>query len=187
MFIDCLSSCSGFAAAFGLLEGTQMMWLISAGFQKRLTPCTRVDKSNYSSLNETDAQSLALWRIDDRKGCLQQKNRSKFLDTGTLIFSTLTTDTEKFTAADIRYCSKIDDVSQLIIIGVTRSRIYRWEIRRSFSSNRWECTDLTDFDVIDFSIQKISLCGTGGFVASFDSASGEANFDAGHNLLKSDV
>jgi hypothetical protein len=93
---------------------------------------------------------LALWKIGDRKGGLKQKNRPKFLNTDALIYSTLTTDTEKFSWADIRYCTADDNIPKLVVIGVTRNRIYRWEISRSFSSNRWECAGLIDVDVTDF-------------------------------------
>jgi hypothetical protein len=106
-------------------------------------------------------------------GGLKQKNRPKFLDTDALIYSTLTTDTDKFSCADIRYCTTDDNIPKLVVIGVTRNRIFRWEISRSFSRKRWECSDLIDFDVTDFTIQKISLSGTGGILASFDGTSGK--------------
>lgn len=172
MFIDCLSSCTGFAVAFGLLEGQLMLWL-SCILLYWLPRTTVLDRWYSFCFTEPDAQTLALWRTGERKGCQKQKNRPKFLDTDALIYSTLTTDTDKFSSADIRYCSTADKIPKLIVIGVTRNRIYRWEISRSFSSNRWECTDLIDFDVTDFTIQKISLCGTGGILASFDGASGK--------------
>lgn len=120
----------------------------------------------------SEAQTLALWRVCDKKGSLKQKNRPKFFDTDALIYSTLTTDTDKFSSADVRYCSTDHNIPKLVVVGVTRNRMYRWEISRSFS-NGWECTDLIDFDVIDFTIQKISLSGTGGILASFDGVTGE--------------
>lgn len=121
---------------------------------------------------KSDAQTLALWRICDKTGSLKQKNRPKFFDANALIYSTLTTDTDKFSSADVRYCSTEHNIPKLVVVGVTRNRIYRWEISRFFG-NRWECTDLIDFDVKDFTIQKISLSGTGGILASFDGVTGK--------------